>query len=375
VNSRKELENDHLKSQEFLDVANLPGDIVMINGPMFREQKFFYTNLILNPELIDIAALLRPDNGPEGVSTTDSPAVDSDAISFDAIGCLATRSLGSAGWDGENVRLVFSVDFPTDLCLCTQEKGRAGQWPGAGPKTDEYYVCATLYSFLYLLKRIYTDEKDKDFAASDKILSLKEYRAMLFDDLLQVAKMFILSTECYHCYLARCLANPFLMDFNLSVPLSPCGSACDFCLRLAGDSSATKPPPSVLKSGVKRMLLDLFIGDKRILNPIIDETFVKAIQKYPNVQSTVFGSSSKKIPKPMQVEQLVLMLLVSSIVTFQVNFDDDDETQQHPKIVARLNVTSSGKLCYKVNSFWVGIPLRYEQQDPGTVVTANSEST
>jgi hypothetical protein len=50
ANSRKELENDHLKTREFLDVANLPGDIVMINGPMFREQKFFYTNLFLNPE-------------------------------------------------------------------------------------------------------------------------------------------------------------------------------------------------------------------------------------------------------------------------------------------------------------------------------------
>jgi hypothetical protein len=43
ANLKKELENDHLKTQEFLDVKSLPGDIVMINinGPMFREQKFF----------------------------------------------------------------------------------------------------------------------------------------------------------------------------------------------------------------------------------------------------------------------------------------------------------------------------------------------
>jgi hypothetical protein len=62
----------------------------MINGPRFREQKFFYTNLFLNPKLIDILALLRGDGNPM------LPA-DPDGRSFDAIGCLATRSLGSAG--------------------------------------------------------------------------------------------------------------------------------------------------------------------------------------------------------------------------------------------------------------------------------------
>jgi hypothetical protein len=84
VNSYKELENGHIKSREFLDVANLPGNIVMINGQMFREQKFFYTNLFLNPELIDIAALLCGNN-----SSIPMP-VDQDAITFDAWqpGCL-----------------------------------------------------------------------------------------------------------------------------------------------------------------------------------------------------------------------------------------------------------------------------------------------
>jgi hypothetical protein len=91
---------------------------------------------------------------------------------------------------------------------------------------------------------------------------------MLFKDLLEVAKMFILSTECFHCYLALRLANPFMKDYNKSVPLNPCGMACDFCLRLNGNTSATKPPPSILKSGVKRMLLDLFVGEHSLLNPI-----------------------------------------------------------------------------------------------------------
>jgi hypothetical protein len=97
ANSRKELETDHLTMREFLDVKSLPGNIVMINGPMFREQKFFYTNLFLNPELIDLATLLQ------GNAADDTIQADPDAIAFDAIGCLATHSLGSAGWDGDRV--------------------------------------------------------------------------------------------------------------------------------------------------------------------------------------------------------------------------------------------------------------------------------
>jgi hypothetical protein len=54
------------------------------------------------------------------------------------------------------------------------------------------------------------------------------------------------------------------------------------------------------------------------------------------------------------------MLLVSSILTFQVKFKDDDEKLQHPKIVDRLNVTSSGKLCYDVDSFWESTTLKYK---------------
>jgi hypothetical protein len=36
----------------------------------------------------------------------------------------------------------------------------------------------------------------------------------------------------------------------------------------------------------------------------------------------------------MKLEQLILMLLVSSIITYQVQFDDDDDKQTNPKIVA-----------------------------------------
>jgi hypothetical protein len=63
---------------------------------MLKEQKIFYMDLFLNSE--------SPDNtGTVGEQK------------FDCIGCFTTRLLGSAGWDGPNVHLVFSVDFATDM--------------------------------------------------------------------------------------------------------------------------------------------------------------------------------------------------------------------------------------------------------------------
>jgi hypothetical protein len=60
----------------------------------------------------------------------------------------------------------------------------------------------------------------------------------------------------------------------------------------------------------------------------------------------------------MKIEQLILMLLVSSILTFQVQFDKDDEKHKNPKIVARLNIDTEGKLCVTKDSHWIGIPVK-----------------
>jgi hypothetical protein len=107
------------------------GDVVVITGPMFREQTLYYTNLFLNPELVD-----------------DSGGHDAwpDGIKFDCCGCLATRSLGSAGWEGDHIRLVFSVDLPPDLLLLCQEMGRAGR-RASQCKSDDRFLLSMLHSF------------------------------------------------------------------------------------------------------------------------------------------------------------------------------------------------------------------------------------
>jgi hypothetical protein len=181
---------------------------------------------------------------------------------------------------------------------------------------------------------------------------------MLLDDLLDLVKMYVLPIECYHCYLARRLANPFMREYNMTVPLDSCNNACDYCLRNNGDATANKPFPGVVRIGLKQMLLDLFIGERRILNPTIDDDFIKVVQRYPLVQRNVFASKSKKVPEKMKIEQLILMLLVSSILTFQVQFADDDDKHKNPLIVARLNIDTEGALCVSKDSHWIGIPIK-----------------
>jgi hypothetical protein len=106
------------------------------------------------------------------------------------------------------------------------------------------------------------------------------------------------------------------------------------------------------------MLLDLFIGERRVLNPTIDDDFIKVLQVYPRIQRLVYASKSKKAPPKMKLEQLIIMLLVSSIITYQVQFDEDDEKQTNPKIVARLNIDTDGELCLDKDANWIGIPLK-----------------
>jgi hypothetical protein len=165
ANARLHLEKHVVTIRSHLDDNNYDGDVVVITGPMFREQKFYYTNLFLNPEMVEDDVF---HSGPsdEGADVSNGVVLDSwpDGIKFDCRGCLATRSLGSAGWDGDRIHLVFSVDLPSDLLSLSQEMGRAGRRLSANASTDYYYVCYSLSDYAFLLQRIYKDDKSSDFA-------------------------------------------------------------------------------------------------------------------------------------------------------------------------------------------------------------------
>jgi hypothetical protein len=81
-NARTALEKHVNAIRGHLDDTAYDSDVVVITSPMFREQKFYYMDLFLNPELVDDDG--RQEAWPDGVK-------------FDCCGCLTTRSLGSSG--------------------------------------------------------------------------------------------------------------------------------------------------------------------------------------------------------------------------------------------------------------------------------------
>jgi hypothetical protein len=99
-NSRVKIDQYHHKVCAYLDQHGLTGDIVKVIGPMFKEQKLFYTNLFIAGvnALPAVAPANLPAIAPPGIA---SPVITPPVVDlFKPIGCIATRALGAAGWDG-----------------------------------------------------------------------------------------------------------------------------------------------------------------------------------------------------------------------------------------------------------------------------------
>jgi hypothetical protein len=344
-NSRKAIELLHSSTKAEFDRNQHHGDLVLITGPMLKEQKFYYTNLFLNSE-----------------PTPDSTKPIAER-SFDAIGCFATRALGSAGWDGPNVHMVFSMDFPTDILSARQEIGRCGRRvrdvslisPVAGDM-DSYVMVFSLTSVKYLIQRMYLKmdkETTKDIVLKDQILSLDEHRAMLWDNILELLKIFVLPVECLHASLERKLANPYESGDAANVEIEPCGNACDYC-----DGKYSTLFPRVVHKHVKKALVDIFTGPNSTMMPTLDKSLVLAFRNYPKASRFLFASKSKSRPEPRTINKLILMLLASEMITYRIHYDDEDEDKAKPIILARLNSSNDGSLFIENEAAWSRIPSK-----------------
>jgi hypothetical protein len=96
----------------------------------------------------------------------------------------------------------------------------------------------------------------------------------------------------------------------------------------------------VSKAGVKKALLDLFLGNRMILKPTLNGNLIDALRTYLNAHTEFFRSNSLKPPQPNQIKQLILMLLASKILTPKILFDEADIEKQSPLLlhVARLRM-------------------------------------
>ena len=305
----------------YLDAHNLSGDIVTIVGPYSKEQKFHRTELFLNPASLPASSLHN----------------------FKPVGCSVTRSLGAAGWDSDSIHLVFSSDMPTNILCILQEKGRAGRRPGADGSEDFYWVCFDLDDYFYLVTRAYKGQSGAgidihDFASLR--ITLIEYTNQQLDEFLEVLEFFVLPRDCQHCILERRLSNPFTDPSSLT--LTPCQTHCQYCLDGGAVHASFKP---MVRSGVEAVLLDLFFGENRLLEPTLDgdETLITAICNYPDCQKIMFASNATAKPTKAVVKRLLMLLLAVRMIrichTVQCIPDDTSEdqanaTKQISKLVA-----------------------------------------
>jgi superfamily II DNA helicase RecQ len=178
------------KIREYLDAEDLPGDIVLIDGDLFKEQKFHNIKKFLHRGKIE---------NPKDPSNRFDPRI-----------LIATSGAANAGIDSPSVYVVLHDGFPTSIEDLLQELGRAARRPALLTiATDRYRIDISLKSYVSLVKRIHREPSKDEVRGSDACMSAKEYRKHQMQNLDKVLKLLVLNTEqCLHRkleYAASCL--------------------------------------------------------------------------------------------------------------------------------------------------------------------------
>lgn len=188
-------------------------------------------------------------------------------------------------------------------------------------------------------------------------LIVSSLRAHQIRRLKQVPNVLVLPHECQQCMLERGLANnPFTNP--LSAPLLPCGNRCQFC----SDGGIHPKFPRIHIAGVCAALLDLFLSERIMDNPSFDKGgIIDSLRNYPGAQMSFFGVNSKALPKPIDIKNLLLMLLTAGIIkhcVVQCKVNARDGTvSTRSDILACLQIKPDSTLALYDNACWSCLPL------------------
>jgi hypothetical protein len=106
ANFRNKVEEFTTRLKAYFDLKGYTGDLITLVGTQYKEQKMHHAALFLN-------------NTPNRLHPVDNGV-------FDVIACLATHTIGAAGWDCRHIHNGMLPDFPTDICSVDQKKGGIG---------------------------------------------------------------------------------------------------------------------------------------------------------------------------------------------------------------------------------------------------------
>ena len=84
------------------------------------------------------------------------------------------------------------MDFPENVLVFVQERGRAVRWDEANPSSDEYVLCVLLWSCIHMITRFYSEGGgllDNNIPDTNmnttlaQLLPVNEYRCLTVEDL------------------------------------------------------------------------------------------------------------------------------------------------------------------------------------------------
>jgi hypothetical protein len=155
------------QSKSLLDSEIIPGDVVTVNGSLFKEQKFHHTDIFVGDDLTE--------------SVTDANG-STEILKFFPRGLFATAA-GNAGLDSKRVRGIFRDGFPPALADLIQELGRGGRYPGATWKENFFRMILSLSTFYSLMFRIFVmpiveaEQKESETAIVRSVAALAAVEA------------------------------------------------------------------------------------------------------------------------------------------------------------------------------------------------------
>jgi hypothetical protein len=373
TNSVKRSHTIHTNSRTLMNSELISGDVLIVNGTLFREQKSHNTQIFSGPDLTET---IQNEDGSES------------QLHFNPRVLVATAGAANAGLDSPDVRIIARDGFPPTIQDMTQELGRAARYHDASPLDNSYTLVISLPAFFSLLFRIFVvpilareqevakqkleqatmtlaakeakarheqsilgsrhiatdvDAIDEDDPLAwmnggdtttastnttpppihssshhnNALLNAPDLVKRQYGNLKSVLELICLyNKQCIHSKLEMRLVNPF--STYQEAPSPPCGNACWICNKEQQASVLSMYLP-ISKEGLRFVLIDIFYHqntsiDKRLLQHSV---LVETLSSYKDssgrtFQSIVFKRTAPSTSKT-ECRGLILRLFANGV--------------------------------------------------------------
>ena len=255
-------------------------DIIEVDGALTKVEKAFYIQEFLDP-------------------VTETNGIDLNRI------LVCTSGVGNVGIDSPDIRAVYRLEYPPSVIDFIQEMGRAGRRIGHNPLDYSYNVYFSIDNFLHLFERTMNpDENYND----------PSYRKEVVSNLMEMAKILVLSRYCFYVCIETALSNPYRDRRNdMLYRHYPCG----FCPSCRNESIF----PKVNRVGLTKVIFDVFNpgaaanpNTSNGMGPFTLDFITTRIREYPEANYLILRSRAQGGIAPASIHQVLMILITAEIL-------------------------------------------------------------